>query len=89
MTAGQSRLTVVVPTHNGAARATLAAAEYRAAHEGTIAPGKRADLVLLDADPLLDIANVSRVRAVIADGRLLDRTALDDLLSRARSAASK
>lgn len=71
--------------------ATLAAAEYRgtAAHEGTIAPGKRADLVLLDADPLLDIANVSRVRVVIADGRLLDRTALDDLLSRARSATNK
>ena len=35
---------------------------------GTVAAGKRADLVLLDANPLQDIANVRSVRAVIAAG---------------------
>ena len=38
---------------------------------GTIAPGKRADLVLLDADPLVNIANVRRVKSVMRNGRWL------------------
>ena len=36
---------------------------------GTIAPGKLADLVLLDANPLADIRNTRRIRAVVANGR--------------------
>lgn len=40
---------------------------------GTIAVGKLADLVLLDADPLADIHNTRRIRAVIQAGRLVDR----------------
>ena len=36
---------------------------------GIIAPGRLADLVLLDADPLADIANLSRISRVIKDGR--------------------
>jgi imidazolonepropionase-like amidohydrolase len=47
---------------------------------GTIEPGRRADLVLLTANPLTDIANLTRIESVIVDGRLLDRTALDKLL---------
>jgi imidazolonepropionase-like amidohydrolase len=47
---------------------------------GTVEVGKRADLVLLDADPLADIANATRIAAVVANGRLLERPALDDLL---------
>jgi imidazolonepropionase-like amidohydrolase len=47
---------------------------------GTIAPGKIADLVLLDADPLADIGNTRRIRAVVQAGRLLDRARLDVLL---------
>ena len=35
---------------------------------GAIAPGKLADLVLLDADPLGDIGNASRVRLVVKGG---------------------
>ena len=35
---------------------------------GEIAPGKRADLVLLDADPTEDITNVSRITNVVKDG---------------------
>ena len=38
---------------------------------GTIARGKWADLVLLDANPLADIRNTARVSAVVADGRLV------------------
>ena len=49
---------------------------------GSIAPGRAADLVLLDGNPLEDIANVRRVHAVITRGMLLDREALDGLLSR-------
>lgn len=37
---------------------------------GTIAVGKLADLVLLDADPLADIRNTRRVRIVMANGRV-------------------
>jgi imidazolonepropionase-like amidohydrolase/ketosteroid isomerase-like protein len=47
---------------------------------GTIAPGKRADLVLLDADPLADIGNTSRISAVVLGGEILDRAALDSML---------
>lgn len=69
--------------------ATLRAAEYRgtAAIEGSIMPGRRADLVLLDADPLRDIANLSRVRAVIIGGRVHARPDLDALLAQTRTAA--
>jgi imidazolonepropionase-like amidohydrolase len=37
---------------------------------GTVEPGKRADLVVLAADPLADISNIRRVSAVVAAGRL-------------------
>ncbi len=49
---------------------------------GTIEAGKLADLVLLDANPLVDIANTRRIRAVVADGRLYRRADLDRLLAR-------
>ncbi len=54
---------------------------------GTVAAGKLADLVLLDADPLADIANTTRIRAVVANGRYYDRVALDELLVQAQQAA--
>ncbi len=38
---------------------------------GTIARGKTADLVLLDADPLVDIHNTKRIAGVVANGRLV------------------
>lgn len=60
--------------------ATLEPARYLARNnQGEVAAGQRTDLVLLEADPLTDIANTRRIRAVVIDGRLLDRAALDDL----------
>ena len=54
---------------------------------GSVTAGKEADLVLLDGDPLTSIHNSSRIRAVIARGRLFDRSMLDGLLETARKAA--
>lgn len=48
---------------------------------GTVEPGKIADLLLLDANPLDDIANTKRINAVIYGGKLLTRAALDQMLS--------
>ena len=55
--------------------------------DGRIAPGRRADLVLLGADPLEDIGAVREVEAVIVRGRLLDRTELDDMRAALEEAA--
>lgn len=59
-------------------RATRTAAETlrRADDQGTIRPGKRADLLMLDADPLADIRNARRIRRVIKDGAIYDPQAL-------------
>jgi imidazolonepropionase-like amidohydrolase len=37
---------------------------------GTVAAGKRADLVILDADPLADVANLARIDRVVRGGRV-------------------
>ncbi len=37
---------------------------------GTLAPGKLADLLILDADPLADVTNLSRIHRVIKDGKV-------------------
>jgi imidazolonepropionase-like amidohydrolase len=41
------------------------------ADRGTIAVGKRADLLVLDADPLIDIRNTQKISAVYHDGRVV------------------
>ena len=62
---------------------TVAGAEYlgRAAEFGTVKTGRYADLVLLDANPLEDIANSRKIRAVLFNGRLFERAALDSMLA--------
>ncbi|MCU4653450.1 amidohydrolase family protein [Roseibacterium sp. SDUM158016] len=47
--------------------------------DGTIAEGRRADLLLLDGNPLEDLGTLRRPRLVIAHGHVLDRAALDSL----------
>jgi hypothetical protein len=63
--------------------ATYNPAEYFGSLDslGTVAQGKIADLVLLDADPLLDIRNTRRISVVIANGRVFDSAARAGLLS--------
>lgn len=39
---------------------------------GTLEPGKRADLLVLDADPLADVANLQRIHRVVSRGELMD-----------------
>ncbi len=51
---------------------------------GTVAVGKLADLVLLDANPLEDISNTRKINAVVANGKLLQRKDLDKLLEDAK-----
>jgi imidazolonepropionase-like amidohydrolase len=70
--------------------ATLNPARFLEATDslGTVAAKKIADLVLLDADPLLDIRNTTRINAVVANGRLYDRAALEKLLADAQKFAA-
>ena len=57
---------------------TLNAAKYlhREADMGTVAPGKLADLVLLDANPALSAANLHKIAGVVRAGRFLSRADL-------------
>ncbi len=45
-------------------------------------------MVLLDANPLDDITNTKRIRAVVQGGRLLDRRSLDRMLADAKELAA-
>ncbi len=67
--------------------ATVRPAEFFSLQDdmGTIDVGKRADLVLLDADPLENISNTRRIATVISKGRVLTRGQLDEALSQALS----
>ena len=58
---------IVAATRNGAA-AARGLKDF-----GTIEAGKFADLVLLTANPLADIANIRKVALVLKDGRQVDR----------------
>ena len=57
---------IVAGTRNGAI-ACRALKQY-----GTLEPGKSADLVILDADPLADIHNIRKVHSVMKEGRAID-----------------
>ena len=63
---------IVAATRNGAI-ASRGLGEF-----GTIEPGKRADLLVLDANPLDDIHNLRKVSTVIRDGRVIDRSKLPE-----------
>jgi amidohydrolase family protein len=52
--------------------------------QGTVELGKRADLVLLEADPRIDIRNTSRIHAVVVQGRVLSRAVIDQMIAARR-----
>jgi imidazolonepropionase-like amidohydrolase len=52
---------------------------------GTVEVGKIADLVLLDANPLVEIRNTTKIAAVVFEGKLFSRTSLDAMLQQRRS----
>ena len=55
---------------------------------GSVQPGRLADLVLLSANPLTDIANTQKIAAVVADGRYLSRQKLDELQGKLKLVAA-
>src|SRR5215467_646776 len=55
---------------------------------GSVAKGKIADLVLLDADPLQNIHNTRKISEVFLDGKEFNRTALDEILETAEKEAT-
>jgi imidazolonepropionase-like amidohydrolase len=71
--------------HQALAAATRNPAEFvRAQKEwGTIEKGKRADLLLLEANPLEDIRNTSRIDAVVLGGRWFDRAERERMIAEA------
>ncbi|HEX7318168.1 MAG TPA: amidohydrolase family protein [Pyrinomonadaceae bacterium] len=68
--------------------ATRNAAEYfgTPGEFGTVEAGKRADLLLLDANPLQSVSNCSRIAGVMVRGRWLPKVEIDKMLSEIESA---
>nr|WP_281423067.1 amidohydrolase family protein [Sphingomonas colocasiae] len=58
-----------------------------AADFGTVEPGARADLLLIEGDPSRDLDALRAIRAVVAGGRLHDRAELDALAGAAHCRA--
>lgn len=56
---------------------------------GTVEKGKLADLILLDANPLDDISNTTKINTVIQNGKYLSRQGLDKILAGVEAAAKK
>ncbi len=70
---------------------TLNAAAFlgRENAEGTVEPGKRANLVLLDANPLEAVANLGRIDSMVHNGRYLPAAALQKIKADAMAAAAR
>jgi hypothetical protein len=63
--------------------ATLNGAQFlhRESTMGTVAPGKNADLVVLDGNPLSDVANMSKISAVVLKGKYFPKAVLEKMKS--------
>jgi imidazolonepropionase-like amidohydrolase len=82
--AGLSPIQVLQAATINAARALRKEKEL-----GSIEPGKWADVVILNSDPLTDIRNASDIDGVVVQGRLLDRKALDEVLAQLEAAGTR
>ena len=73
-----------IPPYGVLEAATVNAARCLGAERefGTVAAGKRADLLLLDSDPRRDLARRESIAGVMTRGRWLDRAALQQSLDR-------
>ena len=69
--------------------ATVAPAQWMQSNAGKIETGYRADLVLLDKNPLENIKNTKTINAVITNGKFLNRTTLDKILQSIKDANNK
>jgi len=69
--------------------ATLTSAQVMGVERdvGVIAPGKYADMVLIDGDPVRDISDIRKTVTVIKDGKVFDTRALERALGVAPDAA--
>jgi len=56
---------------------------------GSLEPGKLADLVVLDKDPLVDLKNTNTIKFVMKNGRLYDGNTLDEIWPRQKPAGDQ
>ena len=61
------------------------AAHFKSSQSGTVTAGARANLVLLDANPLQNIANASRIAGVMVGGRWIPKAEIDKRLAAMRT----
>ena len=66
--------------------ATSAPARRIRNNSGNVEIGRRADLILLNENPLDDIANTRSIEMVILDGEVIDRAQLDEILEAVKRA---
>jgi imidazolonepropionase-like amidohydrolase len=52
------------------------AEQFKWTELGQIAPGRRADILVLDADPTTNIWNARRINTILLDGNQIDRESL-------------
>ena len=53
---------------------------FQALQTGTVARGMRADVLLLDANPLTDVGNTTKIAGVMLNGRWMSRPEIDKRL---------
>lgn len=68
---------------------TTAPAKWMKSNTGKIETGYRADLVLLNKNPLEDIKNTKTINAVITNGKFLSRTTLNSMLQSVKEANNR